>query len=276
MEAYERLPEAYTSHRLLSAKEEKALADLPEKEYRAEIARHCLRLVVSVANKYKDRGIPFPDLVEEGCVGLMESLKTFKPKKEYRVSTYVTDGIHHKIKQALADKSRTVRVPAYLNEEIGKWRRTADYLRQTWNREPTTRELAKYCEIDAKRYELFLSALMLSSTTRQLVSIDDMCNDDTDGGTTFSETLEDKKADTVGYIERKEEDNELYKALARIGKRDAEIIKMRYGFNGHDEMTLQEIGDKIGLSRERVRQIESEALQKLSRMMGGNVTPKRR
>src|SRR3989338_8688681 len=273
MKTYERLSDNYTKHLILSREEEKALVSLPREEYRKELARHCLRLVISIAKEYTDRGIPLPDLVEEGCIGLMKSTKTFKPEKGNKFATYARKAINDTIKQALADKSRTIRIPAYLSEELGVWNRTADHLRHRWNREPSYREIAQYCEINAERYELFLAAMMIGSSTRQLPSIDDMCNENTDGGTAFSETLEDKRADTVKDIERREENKNLYEALERIGKRDAEILKMRYGFNGHDPMTLQEIGDKIGLSRERVRQIEQTALLKLSNKMCGNYVP---
>jgi RNA polymerase primary sigma factor len=219
-----------------------------------------LRLVVSIAKHYVGRGLTLLDLIEEGNVGLIKAASHFRQEEGCRFSTYATWWIHQAIKRALVDTAKTVRIPSYLAPKIAHWKRVAARMTETLQRAPSLRELAHECQIDEQRFEIFQSALATSNSISQAVSLD------------VSKGEEDSLMDSLACRNTPRPEDQYFDSWERshvsnlletIAPRDAEVLRMRYGLGGYEPMTLQEIGERIHLSRERVRQIEGEALSKL-------------
>jgi RNA polymerase primary sigma factor len=251
--------------RLLAREEERDLIDrMKEGDEKArDFLIGCnLRLVVSIAKCYVGRGLTLLDLIEEGNLGLIKAASHFRPEEGCRFSTYATWWIHQSIKRALVDTAKPVRIPSYLAPKIARWKRTAAYMTMKLNRPPTLRELAAECQISEERFPIFQSAIATSNSISQTVSLDGSEKE------SLAEALEAQN------VKRPEDDffshwesDYVNRLLDRMSKRDAEVLRMRYGMGGKEPMTLQEIGDRIRLSRERVRQIEGEALRKLNLML---------
>ena len=247
---------------LLSRQEERDVIDRMKEgdEDAREYLIGCnLRLVVSIAKNYVGRGLTLLDLIEEGNLGLIKAASHFRSEEGCRFSTYATWWIHQSIKRALVDTAKPVRIPSYLAPKIARWKRIASKMTMQLNRAPSIHELAKECEITEDRFQIFQSAIATSNSISQTVSLDG--NDQE----SLMEALESRTARRPDeeFFSNWEVDH-INRLLDSIAKRDADVIRMRYGMNGREPMTLQEIGDKINLSRERVRQIESEALRKLN------------
>jgi RNA polymerase primary sigma factor len=244
---------------LLTPDQEKALAVKVRNgdvEARELMAKSNLRLVVSIAKNYVDRGLSLLDLIEEGNLGLLKAVERFDPAEECRFSTYATWWIKQSIKRALIDTVKTVRIPSYMVEMISKWKNAAANLTIKLGRQPSILEIAEELEIPPENLGIIKTALRASSSSNQTISIENMW--------TLSEVLEDKNAKQPDEILFDALEVEMVeKLLSTIDEREAKILRMRYGLFNGDPMTLKEIGERVNLSRERVRQIENEALKKL-------------
>lgn len=244
---------------LLTADLEKSLARKIRKgdeAAREQMISANLRLVVSIAKHYVDRGLSLMDLIEEGNLGLLKAVERFNPDAECRFSTYATWWIKQSIKRALVDTVKTVRIPSYMVEIISKWKNKASDLSIKLGRQPTIEEIAEAMEIPLENLGIIKTAIRASNSSSQTVSLENMW--------TLSEVLEDKNVKQPHQILVDDAESELIeKLLSLLGDRDAKILRMRYGLVNGDPMTLKEIGERVSLSRERVRQIENEALKKL-------------
>jgi RNA polymerase primary sigma factor len=250
--------------RLLKAEEEKALAVAIGKgddDARDRMITANLRLVVSIAKKYVHRGLPLLDLIEEGNIGLMKAVQRFDPKAGFRFSTYATWWIKQAIKRALINKSKTIRVPAYMVEIITRWKGESARMAQKLARQPSFEEVARIMELSGNKGKILKHALRVALVANQ--------SGDNDGWDLdlVPASLEDSSPEAAVF--NRDERGKILDLLNVIDDREAQILKMRYGLGTGEPMTLKAIGKKFKLTRERVRQIEHEALRKLNEMYLG-------
>jgi len=248
---------------LLNAQEEKDLATLiakGNKDARDRMIRANLRLVVNIARGYVGKGLALQDLIEEGNIGLLRAVEGFDPTVGTRFSTYASYWIKQSIKRALVNTAKPIRIPAYMVELLTKWRKASAELQETLGRIPTADEIAKVMEIPKKKLAIVKKAINVYNLVPQ--------TDQADNGWTLGEMLMDERTKAPD-VEMVEADN-LKLVMNRLGemdKREATVLRMRFGLNDAPPKTLKEIGECLGLTRERVRQIENEALGKLSNML---------
>lgn len=222
---------------------------------RQRMIEHNLRLVVSIAKSYLGRGVPLSDLIEEGNLGLMHAITKFEPERGFRFSTYATWWIRQSIGRALADSSRTIRVPSHVREVYSLIDQSTDKLAAELDRQPTVEEVAELSGVSAERVAL------VRQHRRPLVSLSTPL--DAEGETELGEIIPDEGA--VSPYEAAAaalEKRALTEQLRRLEEREEEVLRARFGIDGVP-LTLAEIGDKMGVTRERVRQIEARALGKL-------------
>jgi len=235
-----------------------------DKAARSLMIRSNLRLVVKIAHDYANLGLPLLDLISEGNIGLMKAVERFDPAKGGKLSTYAAWWIKQSIKRALANQSKTIRLPVHLVDKISKMRRTAMQLTELLGREPSDEELAAELQIPTSK------VAHLKSVSVRPASLDAPIGEEGDSAT-FGEIVGDDSA--VSPFEGLREKNlssDLSAMVNSLDKREAEIIKLRFGLEGREELTLEEVGKKFHVTRERIRQLEYLALTKMRKAMAKN------
>ena len=245
---------------LLTADQEKTLArriETGDTEARDQMVRANLRLVVNIARGYTGKGLALQDLIEEGNLGLLRAVEGFDPSMNTRFSTYASYWIKQSIKRAIVNTAKTIRIPAYMSELLTKWRRATNQLADELGRPPTHDEIAKYLGLSKKKLAIIKKAIRVANAGAQ--------SDQFDAGWSIEETLMDSRGDAPDTELGKSDDlKQVLELLDKMDQREATVLRMRFGLNDEEPKTLKEIGERLGLTRERVRQIENEALAKLS------------
>ena len=249
--------------RLLNAEQERELADRindGDGEARDHMVRANLRLVVNIARGYLGKGLPLQDLIAEGNLGLMRAVEGFDPGMNTRFSTYASYWIKQSIKRAVINTGKTIRLPAYMNELLVKWRRATLKLQEELDRTPTQEEIAASMQLSKKKLAIIRKAIRIHNATPQV--------EDDEQGHSIDDVLTDERAFTPdASMALKDDLRQVLELLAKMDKREAAVLRLRYGLTGEEPLTLKDIGDRLKLTRERVRQIEVEALRKLYEMI---------
>ncbi|HEY3863800.1 MAG TPA: sigma-70 family RNA polymerase sigma factor [Verrucomicrobiae bacterium] len=249
--------------KLLTLPEETQLAariKKGDKKAREQMIKANLRLVVKIAHDYENFGLPLLDLINEGNIGLMKAVERFDPAKGGKLSTYGSWWIKQSIKRALANQSKTIRLPVHLVDKIAKMRRTAMKLQEVFGREPTDEELAEEMNMSPSRVAQMRTAAIRPASLDAPIGDDDSNN--------FAEVVQDESADTpYEQLEQKTVTKMLREMVKTLDPREATILQYRFGLDGGSEKTLEEVGAKFGVTRERVRQIQNIALNKLRKMI---------
>ncbi|WP_420821406.1 sigma-70 family RNA polymerase sigma factor [Rubripirellula obstinata] len=245
---------------LLSAADEKELAGRiaqGDAMARDRMVRANLRLVVNIARGYTGKGLGLQDLIEEGNLGLLRAVEGFDPSMGTRFSTYASYWIKQSIKRALINSSKTIRIPAYMVELLSKWRRATARLSEELGRTPTNEEVARVLGLPKKKLPIIRKAIRINNSTPQ--------SDQSDSGWSLGEMVMDERLKSPD--EAMLDHDILRHAMELLGdleEREANVLRLRFGLGGNEPKTLKEIGAELGLTRERVRQIETEALRRLA------------
>lgn len=248
---------------LLTPAEEVALAERirhGDTDARDHMIRANLRLVVKIAQDYANYGMPIMDLISEGNIGLMKAVGKFDPEKGGKLSTYGAWWIKQSIKRALANQSKTIRLPVHMVDKIAKMRRIAAMLTEVMGREPTDEELAD--EIGVPRHKL----AMLRQASYRPTSLDAQINEGE--ATEYSEVISDERATSpLDSLSDKNLHHELDGLLDLLDERERRIIDKRFGLSGRKALTLEEVGREFGITRERIRQLQNSALTKMRKAL---------
>lgn len=243
---------------LISKQEEIILAArvLDNDPYARELLINAnLRLVVKIAQEFTGYGLPLMDLISEGNIGLMKAVDRFKPEKGGKLSTYASWWIKQGIKRSLANKGKTIRIPVHLVEKMARIRKIAAKMSEELGREPTIEEIAKKVGMSAKKLEQSYNHCV------QPISLDEPTNNDT---TKVSDIIKDENADNpLDVLMNKDMLKKIPKLMEALDEREKQIIILRYGLDGKRVKTLEEVGEIFGVTRERIRQLQNLALEKM-------------
>jgi len=245
---------------LLTASDERELAAaIADGDVRARdrMVRANLRLVVNIARGYTGKGLSLQDLIEEGNLGLLRAVEGFDPTMGTRFSTYASYWIKQSIKRALINSAKTIRIPAYMVELLSKWRRANARLTEELGRTPTPEEIARVLGLAKKKLPIIKKAIKIYNSTPQ--------TDQAEAGWSLGEMIEDERIKTPedALLEHDALEH-VQEMLETMDPREATVVRMRFGLENTEPRTLKEIGEELCLTRERVRQIETEALGKLA------------
>jgi len=214
------------------------------------------RLVISVAKKYIGRGVHFLDLIQEGNIGLIRAARKFEYQRGHKFSTYATWWIRQAVSRAVADQGRTIRVPVHMGDQINRLRRISTHLTQELGRDPTSEELAEAMDTTPDKISVLIEI------SRRPISLETPIEEDADSE--YGDFIEDKNSPQPAEVVTQNLLREhLQQALARLPEREAHILQLRYGLQDGEPHTLEEVGREIGVTRERVRQLEAQALNRL-------------
>jgi RNA polymerase primary sigma factor len=231
-------------------------------EAKDHMIRANLRLVVAIGKQFLYRGMPLGDLIEEGNIGLIRAVQGFDPAQGARFSTYAAWWIKQSIKRMLLNATQPIHVPAYMIELIGRWRREATRLEESLGRPPDIDEVADVLELPRRKAEIVVQAMQTRRHGSRVVVGDDGESRD------FTDLLEDRRHTAAEYLVERSEDLEVVmEVIEGLTDRDRRVLKLRFGLEGQAPLTLKQIGAVIGLTRERVRQIEMETLQRIQRQL---------
>ncbi|MEN8694772.1 MAG: RNA polymerase sigma factor RpoD/SigA [Akkermansiaceae bacterium] len=231
-----------------------------DKKAREQMIKANLRLVVKIAQDYSKYGLPLQDLISEGNIGLMKAVERFDPKKGGKLSTYAAWWIKQGIKRALANQSKTIRLPVHMVDKISKLRRITDVLSEAYGREPTDEELCEETGIPMKKISLLKRAAMRPTSLDAPVGDDDRSN--------YAEIIGDEHAvDPFEALSEKNMHRQLDDLMEVLDERESKIIDARYGISGKTPMTLEEVGREFGITRERIRQLQNIALDKMRKSL---------
>jgi RNA polymerase primary sigma factor len=242
--------------RLLTHEEEIDLgrrARAGEEEARDELIEKNLRLVVSVAKKYRGMGLPFGDLIQEGNIGLMKAVEKFDPERGWRFATYATWWIRQAVQRAVADKGRTIRVPVHMGEKMRKMARVYNELSAELSRDPTDEEVAERLGWDVDRVRDVKSAIPDATSLNRPLSSDEDSSE-------LGDFIEDERESGVASeVVRELETRRLMESVKRLPERQRRVLIRRYGLGGEEPATLADLSEELDVSRERIRQLQREA-----------------